>query len=147
MRPTYNRNAILKGYRSGLEDKIAKQIEDEGFDVIYEKEKIKYVVPSRQASYTPDFKIVLPDGAWFYVESKGIFNTQDRHKHLLLKDQHPDIQIRFVFSNSRSKIYKRSPTSYADWCNKHGFLYADKLIPQEWFKLPSPPSGSEPGTT
>ena len=24
--------------------------------------------------------------------------------------------------------------TYADWCNKHGFEYATKLIPASWFK-------------
>ena len=42
---------IRYGYRSGLEEKIAKQIADAGHKVIYEQEKIGYVVPSRNAKY------------------------------------------------------------------------------------------------
>jgi hypothetical protein len=26
------------------------------------------------------------------------------------------------------------------WCKKHGFRYADKLIPQEWFEEPTVPA-------
>jgi len=51
---------------------------------------------------------------------------------LWIKEQ-TDFDIRFVFSSSKAKIRKGSKTSYADWCNKNGFLYADKLIPEEWF--------------
>jgi hypothetical protein len=58
----------------------------------------------------------------------------DRQKHLLIKQQHPEYDIRFVFSNSKSKLNKESKTTYADWCNKHGFQYADKLIPVDWLK-------------
>lgn len=133
MRHRTYRSAYLKGYRSGLEDKVATQIGDKGLQVIYEQEKLKYVVPSRNATYTPDFKITLGDGSWFYVETKGIFSVSDRQKHILVREQHPDIDLRFVFSNSRTKLYKKSPTSYADWCEKHGFQYADKLIPEQWF--------------
>ena len=47
--------------------------------------------------------------------------------------QHPEFDIRFVFTSSKNKISKNSKTSYADWCDKNGFLYADKFIPEEWF--------------
>ena len=51
---------------------------------------------------------------------------------ILVKQQHPELDIRFVFSNSRQKISKQSKTTYGMWCEKHGFLYADKTVPQEW---------------
>jgi len=50
----------------------------------------------------------------------------------LVKEQHPEKDIRFVFSNSRSRISKKSSTTYAMWCEKYGFKYADKHIPLEW---------------
>jgi len=140
MRHRTFRSAYARGYRSGLEDKVATQIEGMNFPVIYEKEKIKFIHPARNATYTPDFKITLGDGQWFYVETKGIFSVADRQKHLLVREQNPEIEIRFVFSNSRSKLYKKSPTSYADWCGKHGFMYADKLIPEQWFLSGSSPT-------
>ena len=31
-----------------------------------------------------------------------------------------------------NKILKGSKTTYADWCNRYGFLYHLKLIPSEW---------------
>jgi len=39
-----------------------------------------------------------------------------------------------VFSNQNAKLYKNSPTTYASYCEKHGFTYANKVIPQEWLE-------------
>lgn len=118
------------GFRSGLEDKIAKQLEDAGIKVEYETTKIKYVQPTTYHTYTPDF--VLPNG--IIVETKGRFVAADRKKHLLIKQQHPDLDIRFVFQRSQNTISKGSKTTYADWADKHGFKYADKEIPEEWLR-------------
>jgi hypothetical protein len=68
------------------------------------------------------------------IETKGRFVTEDRQKHLLIKAQHPELDIRFVFSNSRAKISKTSKTTYAAWCDKYGFKYADKRIPEAWLE-------------
>ncbi|MBZ5882545.1 endonuclease I, partial [Escherichia coli] len=57
---------------------------------------------------------------------------EDRQKHLLINAQHPELDIRFVFSNPKARISKTSQTTYADWCERHGFKYAAKVIPQEW---------------
>lgn len=126
-------------YRSGLEDKNAAHMEKLGVDFDFELFHIKYIVPAREAKYTPDF--VLRNG--IIVETKGLWETEDRQKHLLIREQYPDLDIRLVFSSSKSKLYKGSPTSYGDWCEKHGIVYADKLIPVAWLreKTKSIPSG------
>jgi len=92
----------------------------------YESLKIKYL--KKPSTYTPD--IVLENG--IIIEVKGYFKADDRAKHLLIKEQHPELDIRFVFQDSRKKIHKSSPTTYGMWAEKHGFKYADKLIPEEW---------------
>ena len=117
-------------FRSGLERQVARQITLAGHQLRYETDKIKYLRPAKPSTYTPDF--VLPNG--IIVETKGRFLTADRQKHLLIKDQHPELDVRFVFSNSNTKISKGSSTTYAMWCESKGFLYADKFIPQEWFE-------------
>jgi len=127
------------GFRSGLEERISKELEETGCCYTYEDEVIRYVKPARDSKYTPDFIIQKrPDGTTkerpLVIESKGRFVTADRQKHLLIKDQHPDIDIRFVFSNSRQKISKQSKTTYAMWCEKHGFQYADGSVPTEWLQ-------------
>ena len=118
-----------RGYRSGLEDRISEQLKSLSVPFKYEEFKIKYEVHETR-TYTPDFEI--PNG--IIVESKGRFVAADRKKHLLVKKQHPELDIRFVFSNSRAKINKGSKTTYGNWCDKHGFIYSDKRIPDEWLK-------------
>lgn len=120
--------ARQRGYRSGLEESVDGILKHSGIDGQYEQHKILYTVPVSYHEYTPDFR--LPNG--IFIETKGRFVLEDRKKHVLIKQQHPELDIRFVFQNSKNKIRKGSPTTYADWCKKHGFLYADKTIPQEW---------------
>lgn len=122
-------NLTKAGHRSGLEDKIADHLKSLSVAYKYEEFKIKYEV-NEVRTYTPDFE--LANG--IIIEGKGRFVSADRKKHLLVKKQYPTLDIRFVFSNSKSKINKGSKTSYADWCEKHGFQYSDKLIPVEWTK-------------
>lgn len=119
---------LREGFRSGLEDINEKLLRGWGIDPQYEEHVIEYVRPARKSKYHPDFR--LPNG--IFIETKGRFETDDRQKHLFIKAQHPELDIRFVFSNPKAKIRKGSPTTYADWCLKHGFLFAHKLIPKEW---------------
>ena len=116
-------------FRSGLEKRTAAWLNLRKVKFKYEETRIPYAV-SETRHYTPDFQ--LPNG--IYVETKGRFLPSDRKKHLLVKKQYPELDIRFVFSNPKAKIRKGSKTSYADWCDKHGFLYAQEYIPVEWVK-------------
>jgi hypothetical protein len=118
------------GFKSGLEENISVQIESKGIKVEYETEKVSYTIPASQHTYNPDFK--LPNG--IFVETKGRFVAADRKKHLLVKAQNPTLDIRFVFSNSKNKITKTSKTTYGDWCDKNGYIYSDKIIPDSWFE-------------
>jgi len=118
------------GFKSGLEENISQQIEGKGIKVEYETEQVSYIVPASEHNYHPDFR--LPNG--IRVETKGRFVLADRKKHLLVKSQHPELDIRFVFTNSKNKINKKSKTTYAMWCEKYGFKYADKEIPNSWFE-------------
>ena len=126
----YSKHECLsKGYRSGLELRVAKHLEENNIDFEYETKKIEYKIEETK-KYTPDF--ILPNG--IIVEAKGFFSVSDRKKHKLLKQQHPELDIRFVFDNSKNKINKGSKTTYAMWCEKQGFKYSDKLIPKEWLE-------------
>lgn len=132
MPPTSERryHGIRAGYRSGLEESTAENLAERGVSAEYEKKKIKYEVPPRTATYTPDF--VLPNDV--IIETKGRFTTADRKKHLLIQEQHPELDIRFLFQRSKSRLSKASKTTYADWCQRHGFRYADKTVPDEWLE-------------
>lgn len=117
------------GFRSGLEETVAKQLIEAGIDPKFETVKLPFVEHKRR-TYTPDFPIAIS----IIIETKGRFPTADRMKMLEIKKQYPDIDFRFVFSNSKQKISKVSQTTYARWCEKNGFKYADKLVPQEWIE-------------
>ncbi len=129
-RNTYSVRAVAQkyGFRSGLEQQISESLNSQGIDGEYEKHIINYVQPETKHKYHPDFK--LPNG--IYVETKGRLVCADRRKHILIKTQHPELDIRILFQNSNAKISKGSKTTYADWCNKNNIIFADKIIPQEW---------------
>lgn len=121
-------NAIKYGYRSGFEHKISEQLEQQNIDPQYETTVVKYTIPARDSKYTVDF--TLPNG--ILVETKGRWMPDDRKKHLLVKEQHPELDIRIVFQSAKSKLRKGSKTTYADYCDKHGIQWAEKTIPQSW---------------
>ena len=98
-----------------------------GVKVEYETQKIQYVLPPK--TYTPDF--YFPEYN-LHVECKGFLKMVDRKKHLLIKEQHPELDIRFVFGRATNKLSPKSKTTYGGWCKKNGFIYAEKFIPKEW---------------
>jgi len=116
-------------YRSGLEREVAEYLKDKQSKVRYEVLKIEWE-DLRYRTYTPDF--ILDNG--IIIETKGIFDSEDRRKHLEVRKQHPELDIRFVFSNSMAKLYKGSKTRYCNWCDKNGFIWAHRVIPEEWLK-------------
>lgn len=122
------------GHWNKLEDAVALQLDKSGLEYSYETIRLAFLQPALSRSYTPDFVLVTQSGKVIFVETKGIFDSDDRQKHLWVREQHPDKDIRFVFSNSASKIYKGSKTTNALWCQRNGFQYSDRLIPEAWLK-------------
>lgn len=123
------REAIKYGYRSGLEHAISLYLKKLKHKYDYESIKIEWEDLTYR-TYTPDF--ILNNG--IIIETKGRFRTDERKKHLCIKKQHPKLDIRFVFTNSKNKIYKGSKTTYAKWCIQHDFRYYDRIIPEDWLK-------------
>ena len=130
------RNASMKkssaakaGFRSNFELTLARSLSDKGIDYEYESQRFTYVPKPR--TYTPDFYLTKTD---IYVEAKGHLDKGDRMKMLLVKEQHPDLDIRFVFLRAHNKIYKGSKTTYGAWADRHGFEWAEGSIPEEWLK-------------
>lgn len=127
-------------YRSGLEDRNAAFLKEQGVEWEYETVKIPYIKPESQHTYTPDFVVTTNSGKQIFVETKGEWDVADRFKHLLIRDQHPELDIRFVFDRPKMKIKKGSKTTYADICEGRGrkpfkgvvWKYADKKIPLSW---------------
>ena len=142
MRGNATRKTKRAKYRSDLERKIAKSLHQRGVNHEYETERIPYTVPAVVKHYTPDFIITTKSRKKIYVEAKGIWDAADRKKHLLLQAQRPELDIRFVFSNSNNRISKLSRVTYGDICMGRGrgqysgvcWKYSDKRIPKEWLE-------------
>jgi hypothetical protein len=133
--------SLETGHRSGSEDKVAAQLKAAGVEFGYENLVVPYTVPSRVAKYNPDFPI---PGTNILIEVKGHFggridvkqnSAKVRQKMLLVKEQHPEYDIRFVFDRASTKIYPGSPTTHAKWATDHGFKWADKgTVPDAWLE-------------
>jgi len=123
-------NAIKHGYRSGFEHTVADQLSEAKINFEYETTVINYIKPETNHTYTIDF--TLPNG--ILVETKGRWVLEDRKKHLLIKKQHPELDIRMVFQNPNGKIRKGSKTTYAVFCDKHEIKWASKTIPTAWYE-------------
>jgi|TARA_E500000318_G_scaffold90462_1_gene88380 hypothetical protein len=117
------------GYRSGFELKLAQTLIQNKINFTYEDTRISYVPKVR--TYTPDFYLVDSN---IYIEAKGNLTKDDRVKMVLVKQQNPEYDIRIVFMNARNKIYKGSKTTYGDWADRYGFMWAEGSIPKEWLK-------------
>lgn len=136
---------IKPKFRSGLEEATAKQLTEAGVPWEFETQRIPYDVPARTAHYTPDFvipgtNIILEGKGHFGMGARGRFvamqanSATARQKFALLKEQHPELDIRFVFSNASAPIYKGSPTSHGAWALSHGFKFCEKEIPKSWLR-------------
>ena len=113
-------------FRSKFESDVALSLDREGVtDWEYETLKIKYV---KHSQYTPDF--ILSNGV--IIEAKGYMPPQDRTKHILVKQQNPEYDIRFLFQNAYLTLTKTSKTTYAQWAERHGFQWCHKRIPVTW---------------
>jgi len=129
-----NQVAIKHGFRSGLEDNVNDMLKENNKSFSYESEKISYIQPETKHNYTPDFVLNKIVGGKMYVETKGRWVKTDRLKFDLIFEQYPGIDIRFVFQNPNAKLYKGSKTTYAQYCDKKGWRWAKKEIPEEWLK-------------
>lgn len=87
-------------------------------------------------TYNPDFTL----GPGVYLECKGRFTGVDRAKHLLIKKQHPEIVVYFLFERPFNTLSKASKTTYADWCDKNGYEWTtlEKGIPKHWLSKARP---------
>ena len=116
----------LVTFRSGLEKRIADDLTNQKCKFKYEPLSVSYTITSK---YTPDF--VLDNGV--IIEAKGFFRKEHQKKHREIKKQHPELDIRFVFSNINSRV-QGSKLTCAKWCERYNFKYAQESIPIEWIE-------------
>lgn len=124
------------GFRSKLEVVVNEQLVKAGMPFAYEGElnTIRYITPATKHRYLCDFLL----GNGVMIESKGLFTAQDRKKHLYIKVQHPQLDVRFLFMNANNKLSKKSRTTYWMWAEKNGFKWCDKIIPKSWLQEKKP---------
>lgn len=121
--------AKKEGYRSNFEKEVADRLKEDGIKYDYEPADGKVKYTTKERTYTPDF--ILSNG--IIVETKGRLTVHDRTKHKLIQEQHPELDIRFVFQYD-NPIFKGSKTRYSDWAEKHGFKWAIRYVPKKWAK-------------
>ncbi len=113
-------------FRSGFERTLDLQLRASGVEYDYEKARIPYIL---SYNYIPDFFI---HKTGIYVEAKGFLRSTDQIKMRAVKRQHPELDIRFVFYEADKKVpYTKS--SHGQWADRHGFPWAERRIPEEWF--------------
>lgn len=121
------RKRIDKSVRSNFEAHIKQNLIKAGVAFEYEAVSYLYTITHK---YTPDF--ILSNGV--IIEAKGLFLPEDRTKHLRIKKEHPELDIRFVFQKDQW-LTKSKKTKYSDWCKKNGFMYhIGDSIPLAWIE-------------
>ena len=126
-------------FASAAEIKCAKDMQERGILWEYEPMKLKWTPPDK--NYAVDFGVTRADGSVIYIEYKGYLRSEDKVKMIVIKRQHPSIDIRIVFTHPEKPVEgatKRkdgSKLSNAEWATKNGYLYAEKVIPDEWLKV------------
>jgi len=108
-----------KKRRSKLELKFEEIIKGFNIEYDYEVTKIPYTVPESNHTYTVDWTLI--NG--LLVETKGYLSDhRERYKYVLLKQQYPDMDLRFVFDNP-NKLCGGTKMTHAKWAEKYGFPY------------------------
>lgn len=108
-----------KKRRSRLELRFEDILQEYGVDYGYEVTKIPYTIPESKHTYTVDWTIL--NGV--LLETKGYLSDhRERNKYVLLKMQHPDLDLRFVFDNP-NKLCGGTKMTHAKWAEKYGFKY------------------------
>ena len=117
-------------FRSKSEEKIYNLLKEKNIPCEYEKGKIEYEW-SENKTYVPDF-FLLKNG--IILEVKGRLVLEDRKKHLFIKKQKPELDIRFIFDNPKAKLYKGGKMTNGSWCDKYKFKYSSlrEGVPEEW---------------
>lgn len=114
-------------YRSKLEEDIGSDLIKLGFETSYEKDTFQYVLPPRR--YTPDFRV-----GDFFIEVKGWFPSKDRTKLLAVMKSNPGLPLFIALQSPHQRLSKKSKTTVAMWCQKHGIPWCPTPIPADFLK-------------
>jgi len=120
----FNRHRKDKEHRSNLETQVEKALTDQGFSPSYEVEKFSYTLHRK---YTPDFKV-----GDVHIEVKGWWPPSERSKFLAVVMDNPTLPIFVALQRPRMTLNKKSKTTYAMWCQKHGIAWCPIPIPSDF---------------
>jgi hypothetical protein len=116
--------------RSTLEDRVQANLQKRGIIYTYEPCKLPYTV---ERNYIPD--LLIGD---MYIEVKGYFRQDAQRKMKSIRDQHPDLDIRFLFQRAASTVQgaklRKDGTKMTcgEWADKQGFKWAEGNVPDDW---------------
>lgn len=122
-----------KKRRSKLELKFEDILKENKIEYGYEVTKIPYIVPESKHVYNVDF--TTTNGIQWEVKG-WLSDHTERQKYILVKQQHPEIDLRFVFDNI-NKLCGGTKYTHKTWCEKQGFKYCsvrDTDTIQQWIK-------------
>lgn len=111
--------------KSGFERQIVANLTMRKVRFTYEELTLPYTL---HGEYHPDF--VLKDSG-IIVEAKGFLDRDSKRKMIAVKQQHPDLDIRFLFQQADKKM-QGSKKTHGEWATKNGFKFAEGEIPDEW---------------
>lgn len=127
----YHGNPIM--VRSRLEIDVVRILSETNIPWEYEKSKLKYSIPESQHTYIVDFTV-----GNLLLEGKGrLEDYAERKKYELIKEQHPEIDLRFIFADPDKIVGGTKKTTHKDWATKVGFQWCsvkDKATIQSWIK-------------
>ena len=97
---------------------------------------IEYINCKKTKVFVPRF--VMSDG--MIVESVSYLLKQDCRKYLLLREQYPNLDIRFIFESADKYVSGGDGLTLAEWAASNKFHWANKLFPLEWMIETTDPS-------
>lgn len=119
-------------YETQVLEGLIKNLLGFGVNIQYEGARIPYVVPNKV--YIPDFILTGPYGKKMYIEAKGWFKPSDRAKMKRVRDQHPELDIRFMFQRATNKLGPHRSWDYVYWCERENFKWCENELPTEWVR-------------
>ena len=109
----------VKRKRSKLEEHFETILQELHVEYEYEVTKVPYIVPESNHTYTVDWTLLKG----LLIETKGyLADYNERRKYILIKEQHPEIDLRFVFADPNKKCGGMK-TTHAQWADKCGFKW------------------------
>jgi hypothetical protein len=113
-------------HRSRLEEEVEQALESMGYTPSYEAERFNYVLHRK---YTPDFKV-----GQVLIEVKGWWPPAERSKFLSVIVCNPGLPIFVALQRPYLTLSKKSKTTYAEWCSRHGIAWCPIPIPPDFME-------------